>query len=92
VTANVPAETPIGASWAWFSAADVRYGVTDEGTLPTFCRRTLAVFVDFIEFTSTMTDPPVAERTAFTRSAASVDVAPTTIEPGRMKRLKLPMV
>ena len=63
---NEPADTASGLSCAWFSFADVRYGVTLAGTLLKPVKLTVTVCEFLPEFARTTATLPAAGFTAVT--------------------------
>ena len=86
---KVPAEILIGLSCAWFSLADVRYGVTLAGGLVPV-KLTVTVCEVLPVLARTTATLPVVGLTAVTCNVASFYVEPSITEPGRMNRLNWP--
>jgi hypothetical protein len=87
VIVNAPEKTPSALSCAWFSLADVRYGVTLAGAFDRPLRFTVTVCEVLPVFASTTVTAPLAGLTAVTCSVESLDVDNSKTEFGRMNRL-----
>ena len=88
---NAPADTAMELSCAWFSLAEVRYGVTLAGALLNPVKLTVTVCEFLPVFARTTATFPVNGRTAVTCNVESLDVDPSTTAPGRMNRLNCPI-
>jgi hypothetical protein len=90
VIVKAPEKTPSALSCAWFSLADVRYGVTLAGGLDKPLRFTVTVCEVLPVFASTTATAPLAGLTAVTCNVESLDVDNSNTEFGRINLLNCP--
>lgn len=92
VIVNFPADTEMGLNCTWFSADEVRNGVTLLGGVERFESVTVTVSDCVDVFDNTRATDPLVGFAAVDSRLELLDVEVISTEPGRIKRLNWPIV